>query len=328
MGPQVGISRAHASERLEPALSGDEACASALHAAKAAAAVVGAMAMYSEQLEQVEWPSSPSPPPPPPTAKTAAATATAARAGGGCHGRTHAARHARPARLHGGRPRSGSRAQHALAPSWWLAAVPLRTGTVESAASAVLHLASLPWWCYSSLAWPAGSGAPGSWLRCALRASRSAAQRPVGGCGEARPKLRTPRRSTPRRTDALVVPVDGRGGRRRGAPCRRCCRGPRTRATHRGGRCLRRLLPLILTLTLASPSPDPSSNPNQVSDDCGDPYGVPELPAKLQAPSTPAAPYRPLPPLTAPRHARRPSPPHAIPSPPRAAHAARAAFDR
>ena len=48
-----------------------------------------------------------------------------------------------------------------------------------------------------------------------------------------------------------------------------------------------------------------------MSDDCGDPYGVPELPAKLQAPSTPAAPYRPSPraapsprppPLAAPRH--------------------------
>ena len=192
--------------------------------------------------------------------------------------------------------------------------------------------------CYTSLACLGGATACSPGLLgpalpapgCATHFGRAA--QPLSAQWEAavkaRPKLRTPRRSTPRRTDALVVPVDGRGGRRRGAPCRRCCRGPRTRATHRGGRCLRRLLPLILTLTLASPSPDPSSNPNQVSDDCGDPYGVPELPAKLQAPSTPAAPYRPLPPLTAPRHARRPSPPHAIPSPPRAAHAARAAFDR
>ena len=51
----LGITRAHASQRLEPSLSGDEACAAALHDAKAAAAVVGAMAMYSSQLEQVEW---------------------------------------------------------------------------------------------------------------------------------------------------------------------------------------------------------------------------------------------------------------------------------
>ena len=36
------------------ALSGDAACAAALHDAKAAAAVVGVMTMYSEQLEQVE----------------------------------------------------------------------------------------------------------------------------------------------------------------------------------------------------------------------------------------------------------------------------------
>ena len=36
------------------ALSGDAACAAALHDAKAAAAVVGVMTMYSEQLEKVE----------------------------------------------------------------------------------------------------------------------------------------------------------------------------------------------------------------------------------------------------------------------------------
>ena len=48
--------------------------------------------------------------------------------------------------------------------------------------------------CYTSLACLGGATAcspglpraasPGSWLRCALRASCSAAQRPVGGCGE------------------------------------------------------------------------------------------------------------------------------------------------
>eukprot|EP00964_Phaeocystis_antarctica_P059010 scaffold35020_cov61-Phaeocystis_antarctica.AAC.4 len=297
MGPQVGISRAHASERLEPSLSGDEACASALHAAKAAAAVVGAMAMYSEQLEQVEWPSSPIPPPPPPTAKTAAATATAARAGGGCHGRTHAARHARPARLHGGRPCSGGRAQHALAPSWWLAAVPLRAGTVESAASR----------CYTSLACLGATACSPGLLGPAL---------PAPGCA-----THFGRAAQPLSAQWEAAVRAGRSCGLRGVPPP----GARTLSwcLSTGGADVAEALRVAgaaeaLVHALRT----------EVSDDCGEPYGVPELPAKLQAPSTPAAPYRPLPPLTAPRHARRPSPPHAIPSPPRAAHAARAAFDR
>ena len=61
-------------------LSGDEAAASALHDAKAAVAVVGAMAMYSEQLEQVEWSTSPSPPTPTPICTTTTTTSAAAAA--------------------------------------------------------------------------------------------------------------------------------------------------------------------------------------------------------------------------------------------------------
>jgi hypothetical protein len=53
MQPHLRSSRAHASQRRKPSLSGDAACAAALRDAKAAAAVVGVMTMYSEQLEQV-----------------------------------------------------------------------------------------------------------------------------------------------------------------------------------------------------------------------------------------------------------------------------------
>ena len=44
-----------------------------------------------------------------------------------------------------------------------------------------------PCWCHSSLPWPPGADCPGSWPRCALGASRCAAQGPMGagGCGAA-----------------------------------------------------------------------------------------------------------------------------------------------
>ena len=38
-----------------------------------------------------------------------------------------------------------------------------------------------PCWCHSSLPWPPGADCPGSWPRCALGASRCAAQGPKGG---------------------------------------------------------------------------------------------------------------------------------------------------